>query len=240
MATKKKGSPNTAPFAKLTDLDLKQKLISYLSFIVDSMNKGAPGVYLNPEDVAAINQYEPTFLNQPTATNEHNQQLVSVTSHGMAFVQSLASIAAPAAPAPSAPVMPPAPQLPLPTAQAAPAPAGNGQAAPASLQFAISANVPLPPPSQRGGGFGKKEEVYPFSKLAVGHSFFVPSTPEKPDPAKSLSSSVAAATRRFAKVYPEGHKLQGQATGKSGAKFIVRPRNMQEHQEQGARVWRTE
>lgn len=51
--------------------------------------------------------------------------------------------------------------------------------------------------NKRGGG-GKGAELYPFDALAVGKSFHVPNTTDKPDVAKSLASTVSSATARYA------------------------------------------
>lgn len=48
---------------------------------------------------------------------------------------------------------------------------------------------------KRGGRGG---EIYPFDSLEVNKSFHVPATPDKPDPAKSLASTVSSATARYA------------------------------------------
>lgn len=55
--------------------------------------------------------------------------------------------------------------------------------------FAIEDGIPVPARVRKGGG---QTEVYPFSKLAPGQSFFVASA------GKSLRSTVSAATRRYA------------------------------------------
>lgn len=74
----------------------------------------------------------------------------------------------------------------LSAAQPAAAPAGSG--------FVI-ASVPLPTrKSERAG----RSSSYPFDALEVGQSFFVPATEAKPNPRKSLASTVSSATRRFA------------------------------------------
>lgn len=52
--------------------------------------------------------------------------------------------------------------------------------------------------NKRGGGGGKGAELYPFDALAVGKSFHVPNTADKPDVAKSLASTVSSATARYA------------------------------------------
>ena len=55
------------------------------------------------------------------------------------------------------------------------------------------------PPILRGG---HKADSYPFDALnaypAEGHAFFVPATDAKPNPAKTLASTVASATKRYA------------------------------------------
>lgn len=48
---------------------------------------------------------------------------------------------------------------------------------------------------KRGGRGG---EIYPFDSLDVNKSFHVAATPDKPDPAKSLASTVSSATARYA------------------------------------------
>lgn len=83
--------------------------------------------------------------------------------------------------------------------------------------FAIEDNVPVPTAIRRGGKGGN---VYPFEQLAVGQSFFVPASDAKPNPAKSLASTVSSATKRYA--------------DSDKRKFIVRS------VEGGARVWRIE
>jgi hypothetical protein len=62
-------------------------------------------------------------------------------------------------------------------------------------------------PAGRGG---RNRSIYPFDSMAVGQSFFVPATTDKPNPAKSLASTVASANKRNAK------------DGGSKAKFDVR------------------
>lgn len=51
------------------------------------------------------------------------------------------------------------------------------------------------PTIKRGGRGGN---VYPFDEMAKGQSFFVAATADKPDPAKSLASTVSSATARYA------------------------------------------
>ena len=89
-----------------------------------------------------------------------------------------------------------------------------------SSAFTIEDNVPLP--SARGGKGGS---VYPFDKLAVNQSFFVEATTKRPNPAKSLASTVSSASKRYA----------GQTPAR---KFTVR--SVEENGKKGARVWRTQ
>lgn len=46
----------------------------------------------------------------------------------------------------------------------------------------------------------KKESKYPFDDLAVGQLFFVAATKNKPNPAKSMASTVAGASKRYATI----------------------------------------
>lgn len=58
-----------------------------------------------------------------------------------------------------------------------------------------------PPAKKRGGRSGS---VYPFEKMEVGQSFHIPATEDRPEPWKSLASSVSAATAKFSVVDPDG------------------------------------
>lgn len=64
----------------------------------------------------------------------------------------------------------------------------------AKPSFTVAANVPVPT-VKRGGRSGT---LYPFDSLEVGQSFFVAATNDKPNPAKSLASTVSSATMRYA------------------------------------------
>ena len=70
-------------------------------------------------------------------------------------------------------------------------------------KFDIETDVAMPDFSARGGT--GRAEVYPFEQLGVGHSFFVPATEKRPEPHKSLVSTVNQATLRYSKVI-EGAK----------------------------------
>ena len=59
--------------------------------------------------------------------------------------------------------------------------------------FNIAANIPVPESGARSG----RETVYPFDKLEVGQSFFVPNSEERPEAAKSLTSTISSAHNRF-------------------------------------------
>lgn len=112
------------------------------------------------------------------------------------------------------------------------APAADAAASKPS--FTIDDNVPLAPVTGRGRG----GETYPFDKLAVGQSFFVPNTVEKPNVAKSLASTVSSATRRYAEVI-EGETRKDRKGNEVPAlretrKFVLRA------VEGGARIWRTQ
>lgn len=57
----------------------------------------------------------------------------------------------------------------------------------------------------------RSSSVYPFDTMNVGQSFFVPATDDKPNPAKSLASTISSANKRFSK------------EGADGRKFTVKP-----------------
>lgn len=120
---------------------------------------------------------------------------------------------------------------------AAEAPAASGEATEeAKSEFVLEEGFAVPE-TKRGG---IKADIYPFAKMAVGQSFFVPATEERPNPAKALASTCSSATKRFASIYPEGHAKAGQPTGKDGRKFVVRNRTAGQDGEKanGARIYR--
>lgn len=57
----------------------------------------------------------------------------------------------------------------------------------------------------------RSSSVYPFDTMNVGQSFFVPATEDKPNPTKSLASTISSANKRFSK------------EGADGRKFTVKP-----------------
>lgn len=81
----------------------------------------------------------------------------------------------------------------------------NTAAAPAS-SFALIEGAVLPE-----GRAPRSSSVYPFETMNVGQSFFVPATEDKPNPAKSLASTISSANKRFSK------------EGADGRKFTVKP-----------------
>jgi hypothetical protein len=124
--------------------------------------------------------------------------------------------------------------------------------------FVLEDSVALPV-IKRGGRGG---EQYPFEQMNVGQSFFVAASEAKPDPAKSLASTVSSATARYAvetgdmetvtvKNYKTDEATGKRVKGEDGHLILLsestetRPK-MQETRkfvvrsvEGGARVWRT-
>jgi hypothetical protein len=104
-----------------------------------------------------------------------------------------------------------------------------------------------PVAAKRGG---VREEVYPFSKMEVGQSFFIAATDKTPSPAESFTSTVTSAIRRFS--VPTG----ATRTNKKGVvvpelkptkKFVIRAVVAGQKYENGftefangARIFRTE
>jgi hypothetical protein len=65
------------------------------------------------------------------------------------------------------------------------------------------------PASKRGSGLGGGAPVkYPFDKLEVGGSFFVPISEKLPNPVKTLGSTVSSANMRYAKETGETKEVE--------------------------------
>ena len=82
--------------------------------------------------------------------------------------------------------------------------AGGELAEPAPVRvsgFAMVSGFQIPTKRRRAA----KATVYPFDDLAVGNAFFVPATAERPEPAKSMQSTVASANARYTE--PTGNKV---------------------------------
>lgn len=141
------------------------------------------------------------------------------------------------------------------------APTATPGAAAVKSAFKLDDAVELPT-IKRGGRGGN---VYPFDEMAKGQSFFVAATADKPDPAKSLASTVSSATARYAVEVPgETEEVEvktyqlddaGKRVKRDGSfvvlstatetrqkmaltrQFVVR--SVEENGVKGARVWRT-
>ena len=103
----------------------------------------------------------------------------------------------------------------------APAGGNTSTTSAATSAFAIEDGIALP-----AGRGGRNANVYPFDQLGVNQSFHVPATEAKPNPAKSLASTVSSATKRYADQTP-------------ARKFVVRSVDASDPRGAGARVWRT-
>ena len=113
----------------------------------------------------------------------------------------------------------------------------------AAPSFAIEDGVKIPSIKRSGAA----ASIYPFDKLAVGQSFFVPATEAMPNPGKSLASTVSSASKRYATengTREINRKVDGVMTKVTvpayeyERKFVVR--SVEEGGVKGARVWRVE
>lgn len=77
------------------------------------------------------------------------------------------------------------------------APAASTAGAGAVSAFAVISNAALPI-AKRGGGSGGAPAKYPFAELELNQSFFVPVSPDMPDPVKTLGSTISGANHRYA------------------------------------------
>lgn len=142
-----------------------------------------------------------------------------------------------AAAPPAAPASPFGAKVAAPAASPAAAPAAPAAAATASA-FKIVANVPIPAAKRFG-----KSSTYPFDALEVGQGFFVPATEARPNPAKSMASTVNSAKARYAVL--DGKDAAGEDKFKNTRDFVLR--NVQDGEGfgpefkgvKGAGIWRT-
>ncbi len=102
---------------------------------------------------------------------------------------------------------------------------GETETPKSAASFELETGVALP--SVRRGGRGAT--VYPFDEMEVGHSFHVPVSEDKPNPAKSLASTVSSATARYK-----------DEAGEVTRKFVVRSVGAEDPKGAGARVFRIE
>lgn len=109
----------------------------------------------------------------------------------------------------------------------------NQKAVDASTEtFNIISGAVLPP-SKRGNTGGGAPVKYPFDKLEIGQSFFVPVSAKLPDPVKTLGSTVSSANMRYAEETGEtkqvnrakrdGKKAALDADGNKIMEVVTRP-----------------
>lgn len=102
-----------------------------------------------------------------------------------------------------------------------------------SSPYEVISNAVLPPTKRKGGG-GGAPVVYPFDKLEVGGSFFVPVSEKHSDPVKTLGSTVSSANLRYAEETGETkevvrskrgekNKLVLDANGEKIMEKVIRP-----------------
>ncbi len=114
----------------------------------------------------------------------------------------------------------------------------------AKPSFELETGVEMPAAKRTGRSIATS--IYPFDKMEVGQSFFIPATDKKPEPAKSLASTVSSATARYAvkltnedgspKMVLNRKKKEVQATQNTRV-FVVR--EAEKDGVKGARIFRT-
>lgn len=98
--------------------------------------------------------------------------------------------------------------------QGASAPA-TGAAAPVAMPSNFVTGSGFVPSAPRGG---RGRSIYDFDSLAIGGFIFVPATTEKPNPAKSLASTVSSASKRSK---PKVFRVQSVESGKQYGDFTA-------------------
>lgn len=101
----------------------------------------------------------------------------------------------------------------------------------------------IAPPKVRRSGRGGT--AYPFDQMEVGHSFHVPATEKRPEPAKALASTVSGATARY-RIPAEDGATKLNRSGDTvpvmvdTRKFIIRAVGDEDPKGEGARVFRVQ
>lgn len=135
-------------------------------------------------------------VNQANVDTAGNFQF-RLTQQGQHYLSTLTQTAPVVASAPAAPV--PAPQA-APAAMGAtgpvtaPTPAAPSFALP-ERGFAIGSGFIVPVKKSKGSDAGPRN--YDFDKLELGQYQFVPATEKRPDPKKSLASTISSANKRY-------------------------------------------
>ena len=195
--------------------DNRHRISSTMTGLAEIVAAGANGIYTSPEVHSSLLEAGLVEIN-PAMTNEAGEIATRATQKG---IESLDTGNGNGDNAPT---------------EATYETAVIGKTQKVKTMFQIEDNVPVPAISRRGRG----GETYPFEQLAVGQSFFVANSEDKPNAAKSLASTVSSATARYAVASEDG----ATKTNKNGEtvpvmvetrKFVVRS------VEGGARVWRT-
>jgi hypothetical protein len=94
-------------------------------------------------------------------------------------------------------------------------PATGGATAPVVMPSNFVTGAGFVPSAARGG---RGRSIYDFNGLDVGGFIFVPATEAKPNPAKSLASTVSSATKRSA---PKVYRVQSVEAGKVYGEFTA-------------------
>ena len=149
-------------------------LIALLQFIVTSTQSEAGYAFVPKAEGEKLFKAEPTFVTlDMTVTNAEGQIKAVATP---VAIEALTKHNAPA--------------------DSATKPAAESKPEPMNYEIVTLTELP---PILRGG---HKADSYPFDKLNAypepGHAFFVPATEARPNPAKTLASTVASATKRYA------------------------------------------
>jgi hypothetical protein len=185
-------------FASVKNKEQRTALIGLLTFIVEG-TKSHGFVYVPQKDGEKLLKAEPTFITlDPAEKNSEGQIKAVATQTGIDALAGHNSADAKA------------------TQESTKAVASE----PLKFEFVSLESIPQ---INRGG---VRTNNYPFDQLqphpAQPHAFFVPATEARPNPAKSLASTVASATKRCKGKDNRVFTLRkGEQNGVSGA-YVIR------------------
>lgn len=172
-------------------MSLNETELSLLKQTVEATNNNGV-VYATAEQMANLTA-QLLVEGNPAMVHPDNAAAYAFRARPEALVL-LQNLAAAASVAPvAAPVAPAVPSVPV-EAPAAPV------AAPAAGFRLVSGGFQLPARATRKAT--NNGRTYPFESLEIGGAIFVPATEKRPDPKKSLASTISSANARFKEFSP--------------------------------------
>jgi hypothetical protein len=187
-------------FEQVKNRAAKSTLIDLLKHIVAGTQSASGFAYVPKAEGEKLTKAEPTFVHLDTSVSNSDGQIKAVATQ--AAIDALNGQSSGAT-------------------QPASSQEGSG-AAVESMKYDF-VNLDTIPDINRGG---RKSDSYPFDSLvahpAQPHAFFVPASEARPNPAKTLASTVASATKRYKGERVFTVRKSADASGKVTGAYVIR------------------